>query len=76
MNGRADACATKDSPNVVHISPWDVLPRFGAVYTIGTSGHQVVRFAYGRYTGLCGRSTRFRRRACRTTSATEILGRT
>ena len=38
---------TKDNPNVVHISPWNFLPRFGAVYNLG--GDQVVRFAYGRY---------------------------
>jgi hypothetical protein len=40
---------TKDSPNVVHISPWNFLPRFGAAYKIGDSGDQVLRFAYGRY---------------------------
>jgi hypothetical protein len=40
---------TKDDPNVVHITPWNLLPRFGAAYKIGESGDQVVRFAYGRY---------------------------
>jgi hypothetical protein len=40
---------TKDSPNVVHITPWNFLPRFGAAYKIGDKGDQVVRFAYGRY---------------------------
>jgi hypothetical protein len=40
---------TKDSPNVVHITPWNFLPRFGAAYKIGEKGEQVVRFAYGRY---------------------------
>jgi hypothetical protein len=40
---------TKDSPNVVHITPWNFLPRFGAAYKIGESGDQVLRFAYGRY---------------------------
>ena len=39
--------ATKDDPNVVHISPWNFLPRFGAVYKVGQD--KVVRFAYGRY---------------------------
>jgi hypothetical protein len=38
---------TKDNPNVVDISPWNFLPRFGAVYSLG--GDQVIRFAYGRY---------------------------
>ena len=38
---------TQDKPNVVHITPWNFLPRFGAVYNLG--GEQVVRFAYGRY---------------------------
>ncbi|HEX7486667.1 MAG TPA: carboxypeptidase-like regulatory domain-containing protein [Vicinamibacterales bacterium] len=39
--------ATSDSPNVWHTTPWNFLPRFGAVYNLG--GDQVVRFAYGRY---------------------------
>ena len=39
--------ATKDDPNVVHISPWNFLPRFGTVYKVGQD--KVVRFAYGRY---------------------------
>jgi hypothetical protein len=38
---------TSDKPNVVHITPWNFMPRFGAVYNLG--GDQVVRFAYGRY---------------------------
>ncbi len=46
---------TRENPNVVHITPWNFLPRFGAVYTIGDSGDQVVRFACGRYTSLGGR---------------------
>jgi hypothetical protein len=39
--------ASDDDPNVVDISPWNFLPRFGAVYNLG--GDKVVRFAYGRY---------------------------
>jgi hypothetical protein len=38
---------TSGNPNVVHITPWNFMPRFGAVYNLG--GNQVVRFAYGRY---------------------------
>jgi len=38
---------TPEKPHVVHITPWNFLPRFGAVYNLG--GDQVVRFAYGRY---------------------------
>ena len=38
---------TADSPNVWHSTPWNFLPRLGAVYNLG--GDQVVRFAYGRY---------------------------
>ena len=38
---------TKDNRNVVHITPWNFMPRFGVVYNLG--GDQVVRFAYGRY---------------------------
>jgi hypothetical protein len=39
--------ASDGDPNVVHISPWNFLPRFGAVYKVGDD--KVVRFAYGRY---------------------------
>ncbi len=39
--------ASDSDPNVVHISPWNFLPRFGAVYNLG--GDKVLRFAYGRY---------------------------
>ncbi len=39
--------ATDSDPNVVHISPWNFLPRFGTVYKVGQD--KVVRFAYGRY---------------------------
>lgn len=39
--------ATSDSPNAWHSTPWNFLPRFGAVYNLGHD--QVVRFAYGRY---------------------------
>ena len=38
---------TSNDPHNVHITPWNFLPRFGAVYNLG--GEQVVRFAYGRY---------------------------
>lgn len=38
---------TADNPHVVHITPWNFMPRFGAVYNFG--GDQVLRFAYGRY---------------------------
>ncbi len=41
------AFATDDNPNVVDITPWNFLPRFGAVYNLG--GDKVIRFAYGRY---------------------------
>ncbi len=40
---------TKENPNVVHITPWNFLPRFGAAYKIDEKGDQVIRFAYGRY---------------------------